>query len=166
MTPDYASPEQCRGEQVTTATDIYSLGVVLYRLLTGQLPYNLTGLRLDQVLRLVCETEPPRPSQVIADGANSEAATQRIEGNDRFRAATIRNSHFAIRNPQSLKGDLDNIVLKALKKEPDRRYESVEQFSEDIRRYLAELPVSARPDTFSYRASKFVKRNRVGVVAA
>lgn len=131
MTPDYASPEQFRGDQVTTATDIYSLSVVLYRLLTGQLPYNLTGLRLDQVFRFVCETEPPRPSQIVA----------------------------------ALKGDLDNIVLKALKKEPDRRYESVEQFSEDVRRYLAQLPVSARPDTFSYRASKFIKRNRVGVVA-
>lgn len=170
MTPDYASPEQFRGEPVTTATDIYSLGVVLYRLLTGQLPYNLTGLRLDQVLRLVCETEPPRPSQVITDTggriANSGARTQRIESSDRFQAETIRVSQFAIRNPQSLKGDLDNIVLKALKKEPDRRYESVEQFSEDVRRYLAELPVSARPDTFSYRASKFLKRNRVAVVAA
>lgn len=146
MTPAYASPEQFRGEQVTTATDIYSLGVVLYRLLTGQLPYDLNGLRLDQMLRLVCETEPPRPSYAIA---NSEASTQTIES-----------------NPQMLKGDLDNIVLKALKKEPDRRYESVEQFSEDIRRYLAELPISARPDTFSYRASKFVKRNRVAVITA
>ena len=89
-----------------------------------------------------------------------------MEGNERVGSVTIRNPHSAIRNPHSLKGDLDNIVLKALKKEPDRRYESVEQFSEDVRRYLAELPVSARPDTFSYRASKFVKRNRVGVVAA
>ncbi|HKR21843.1 MAG TPA: serine/threonine-protein kinase [Pyrinomonadaceae bacterium] len=170
MTPDYASPEQFRGDRVTTAADIYSLGVVLYRLLTGQLPYNLNGLRLDQVLRLVCETEPPRPSEVIADTgwrtASSTAKTRRIESDDRFHAETIRVSQFAIRNPQSLKGDLDNIVLKALKKEPDRRYESVEQFSEDVRRYLMELPVSARPDTFAYRASKFVKRNRVGVIAA
>ena len=168
MTPAYASPEQFRGEQVTTATDIYSLGVVLYRLLTGQLPYNLNGLRLDQMFRLVCETEPPRPSQAISqaivdsDTANSEAKTQRIEGTGGFQA----EAPTAIHNPQLLKGDLDNIVLKALKKEPDRRYESVEQFSEDIRRYLAELPVSARPDTFSYRASKFLKRNRVAVVAA
>ncbi|HET6975125.1 MAG TPA: protein kinase [Pyrinomonadaceae bacterium] len=146
MTPAYASPEQFRGEQVTTLTDIYSLGVVLYRLLTGQLPYDLSGLRLDQMLRLVCETEPTRPSHAIANSADS------TEGLDS--------------NPQTLKGDLDNIVLKALKKEPDRRYESVEQFSEDIRRYLAELPVSARPDTFSYRASKFVKRNRVAVITA
>ncbi|HWN10970.1 MAG TPA: protein kinase [Pyrinomonadaceae bacterium] len=170
MTPDYASPEQFRGEPVTTATDVYSLGVVLYQLLTGELPYNLAGLRLDQMLRLVCETEPPRPSRAIAEGglriADSTAMTQRIEGNEYVQDGIARNPKSAIRNPQSLKGDLDNIVLKALKKEPERRYESVEQFSEDVRRYLAELPVSARPDTFSYRASKFVKRNRVGVVAA
>jgi eukaryotic-like serine/threonine-protein kinase len=167
MTPAYASPEQFRGEQVTTATDIYSLGVVLYRLLTGQLPYNLNGLRLDQMFRLVCDTEPPRPSQAIADNAfaDSNLKTRRSE-DDGHQTETTRTAQFAFTNPQALKGDLDNIVLKALKKEPDRRYESVEQFSEDIRRYLAELPVSARPDTFSYRASKFVKRNRVAVIAA
>jgi tetratricopeptide (TPR) repeat protein len=128
MTPDYASPEQFRGEPATTATDVYSLGVVLYELLTGERPYDLRGLRLDEMLRAVCETEPARP--------------------------------------KTLGGDLDNIILKALKKEPERRYVSVEQFSEDIRRHLAGLPVSARPDTFTYRASKFVRRNKVGAVAA
>ena len=170
MTPDYASPEQFRGEQVTTATDVYSLGVVLYQLLTGELPYDLAGLRLDEMLRLVCETEPPRPSHAVADGglrdADSITGAQRAEGDEAFRAEDTRHPQSAIRNPQLLKGDLDNIVLKALKKEPERRYESVEQFSEDVRRYLAELPVSARPDTFSYRASKFVRRNRVAVLAA
>ncbi|HEU4597039.1 MAG TPA: protein kinase [Pyrinomonadaceae bacterium] len=163
MTPDYASPEQFRGEQVTTATDVYSLGVVLYQLLTGELPYDLTGLRLDEMLRLVCETEPPRPSRMMTGGrsesAGSEFETRPLEGQERGKRGSGAN-------PQSLKGDLDNIVLKALKKEPERRYESVEQFSEDVRRYLEELPISARPDTFSYRASKFVKRNRVGVLAA
>jgi serine/threonine protein kinase len=170
MTPDYASPEQFRGGQVTTATDVYSLGVVLYQLLTGELPYNLSGLRLDEMLRLVCETEPPRPSRAMTDGHTrtngSEFETRPMEGNSRVQKVSGSNPQPAIRNPQSLKGDLDNIVLKALKKEPERRYESVEQFSEDVRRYLEELPVSARPDTFSYRASKFVKRNRVGVLAA
>jgi tetratricopeptide (TPR) repeat protein len=131
MTPDYASPEQFRGETVTTATDVYSLGVVLYELLTGALPYELKGLRLDEMLRLVCETEVPLSSHA----------------------------------PQ-LRGDLGNIVLKAIKKEPERRYDSVEQFSEDIRRHLEGLPVAARPDTFAYRASKFVRRNKVSVLAA
>lgn len=170
MTPDYASPEQFRGGQVTTATDVYSLGVVLYQLLTGELPYDLTGLRLDEMLRLVCETEPPRPSRAVTGGrtqsAGSEFETRPMEGNSRGQKGTGVSAPHAACNPQTLKGDLDNIVLKALKKEPERRYESVEQFSEDVRRYLAELPVSARPDTFSYRASKFVKRNRVGVLAA
>jgi non-specific serine/threonine protein kinase/serine/threonine-protein kinase len=167
MTPDYASPEQFRGEPVTTSTDVYSLGVVLYELLTGALPYDLAGLRLDQMLKVVCETEPARPSQAVT-GRVSDLQTRPLtdDADDHGRPVPATNPQSSILNPQSLKGDLDNIVLKALRKEPERRYESVEQFAEDIRRHLAELPVSARPDTFAYRASKFVRRNRVAVVAA
>ncbi|MCD9187580.1 MAG: protein kinase [Pyrinomonadaceae bacterium] len=139
MTPNYASPEQFRGETVTTATDIYSLGVILYELLTGVLPYDLTDKTLDKVFQIINQTETDKPSE---------------------------NPASQIPNPKSLKGDLDNIILKSLKKEPERRYQSVMNFSEDIRRFLVGLPVSARPDTFRYRTAKFVKRNRIAVVAA
>ena len=158
MTPSYASPEQFRGETVTTATDVYSLGVVLYELLTGVLPYKLTGLRLDEMLKLVCETVPPRPS---------EAETRRHgDGEGKIRSGDVDASPDLPVSASELKGDLDNIILKALKKEPERRYDSIEQFSEDLRRHLDGLPVSARPDTFAYRTSKFIKRNSVSVLAA
>jgi eukaryotic-like serine/threonine-protein kinase len=156
MTPSYASPEQFRGEAVTTATDVYSLGIVLYELLTGAVPYDLKGLRLDEMLKLVCETVPPRPS---------EAETKR-EGGSEIRSHEAGAAARLPRSASELKGDLDNIILKALKKEPERRYDSVEQFSEDLRRHLEGLPVAARPDTVAYRTSKFVKRNKVGVLAA
>ncbi|MDP9098241.1 MAG: serine/threonine-protein kinase, partial [Verrucomicrobiota bacterium] len=143
MTPEYASPEQVRGETVTTASDIYSLGVVLYELLTGQRPYRIKTRRSDEIARAISEEEPPRPSTVVTRGQKSE-----------------------IRNQRSLRGDLDNIVLMALRKEPDRRYASVAQFSEDIRRHLEGLPVVARKDTVGYRSAKFIRRHRVGVAAA
>ena len=139
LTPDYASPEQVRGEAVTTASDVYSLGAVLYELLSGSRPLQFTARTPAEIEHTICTQEPPAPSAVTG--------TAGIPARD-------------------LRGDLDNIVLKAMQKEPARRYGSVNQFSEDIRRYLDGLPVIARKDTFAYRAGKFARRHRAGVVAS
>ena len=147
MTPEYASPEQVRGENMTTASDVYSLGVVLYELLTGQRPYRIKTRNPNEIARAITEQEPAPPSVAVARSASS-------------------NPQSEIRNPKSLRGDLDNIILKALRKEPSRRYGSVAQFSDDIRRYLEGRPVTARKDTFNYRTVKFIKRNKVIVAAA
>ena len=157
MTPEYASPEQARGESVTTATDVYSLGVVLYELLAGRRPYRLTSHHPEEVARVISEQEPERPS----DAATREDADAKGPGHAEP-ATTAPRSRVAA----SLRGDLDNIVLTAMRKDPQRRYATVEQFSEDIRRHLESLPVRARSDTFGYRAQKFVRRNRAGVAAA
>jgi serine/threonine protein kinase len=143
MTPDYASPEQVRGEPMTTASDVYSLGVVLYELLTGKKPYRIKSRRLEEISHAVAEQEPTRPSVALGGDQKSE-----------------------VRNQKLLRGDLDNIVLMALRKEPARRYSSAGQFSEDIRRHLEGLPVIARRDTIGYRASKFVARHRLAVASA
>ena len=143
MTPEYASPEQVRGERITTASDVYSLGVLLYELLTGQKPYRLKTRTAEEVSRAITDQEPERPSTALAASADSK-----------------------INRPASLSSDLDNIVLMALRKEPHRRYASVGQFSEDVRRYLEGLPVVAHKDTIPYRATKFIQRHKVGVAAA
>src|ERR1051326_162634 len=147
MTPEYASPEQIKGEPITTANDVYALGALLYELLTGERPYKLKRRTTDEITKAICEQEPTKPSVRISEFASATA-------------------HSALRNPRLLRGDLDNIVLKALRKEPQRRYASVEQFSEDIRRHLAGVPVSARKDTVAYRTSKFFQRNKISVLAA
>lgn len=146
MTPEYASPEQVRGEPVTTTSDVYSLGVVLYETLTGHSPYHFRSQSPYDVARVITETEPKKPSTTVA----------KADG----------KSKFEIRNSKLLRGDLDNIVLMALRKEPARRYQSVDQFSEDIQRHLETRPVFARKDTISYRAGKFIRRNRIGTAAA
>jgi eukaryotic-like serine/threonine-protein kinase len=145
MTPDYASPEQVRGASMTTASDVYSLGVVLYELLTEQKPYKIDNRTPTAVAKAITEQEPTRPSTAVARS---------------------RNSKLEIRNSRFLKGDLDNIVLMAMRKEVSRRYQSVAQFSEDIRRYLDGRTVIARKDTLGYRSAKFVNRHRAGVAAA
>jgi len=153
MTPEFASPEQVRGEPITTATDVYSLGAVLYELLSGARPYRTTGRTAGEMARAVLDQEPERPSTAVNRAASSaEAGMARAAHSEKLR--------------RRLRGDLDNIVLKAIRKEPERRYVSVEQFSEDIRRHLAGLPVIARPDTFSYRSGKFVRRNKAAVIGA
>lgn len=136
MTPHYASPEQFKGEAITTATDVYGLGVLLYEVLSGCRPYPVNGHPSEELARAVCEDTPPRPS-VAARGSETEDAK-------------------AI--GQRLKGDLDNIVLKAMRKEPSARYVSAEQLGEDLDRYLDGRPVLARRPTFWYRAKKFTRR--------
>ena len=143
MTPLYASPEQLRGRPITTVSDVYSLGVVLYELLSGERPYRFEGLLDDEAARMVCEQDPPRPSA---------AAKRRGGGGDRLR--------------RQLAGDLDTIVMRAMHKDPEHRFRSVEQLADDLDRYLAGLPVRSRPDTFAYRAGKFVRRHSWGVAAS
>ena len=162
LTPEYASPEQVRGERITTASDVYSLGVLLYELLTAHSPYRTQSKSFQEIIRAVCETEPPKPSEATFFKSNK---TQTENANETRRDAN-GNSKFKIQNSKSLSGDLDNIVLKALQKEPLRRYASVQEFSEDIRRYLSGLPVLARPQTLKYRFEKYIKRHRAGVFAA
>jgi non-specific serine/threonine protein kinase/serine/threonine-protein kinase len=172
MTPEYASPEQVRGLPVTTATDVYSLGVLLYELLTGRRPYRITSRNPADIARVVCDSEPLRPSTAVtrvqddsapADAITEVAVTGAAPPTSTFqRMRTVDTDRLRKR----LAGDLDTIVLKALSKEPSRRYASVDQFSEDVRRHLAGLPVIARTDTLGYRAAKFVRRNRTAVAGA
>jgi eukaryotic-like serine/threonine-protein kinase len=137
MTPEYASPEQVKGQTVTTASDVYSLGVLLYELLAGKRPYEVPAGSLTAIVKAVCETDAVAPSEAALG-----------------------------RNRAALRGDLDTIILKALRKEPERRYQTARELSEDLERYLEGRPVSARADTVGYRTGKFVRRHRTAVTAS
>lgn len=131
MTPEYASPEQVRGQRMSTVSDVYALGVMLYQLVTGKLPYELVEHNYLEYQRVICETAPKPPSAW-----------------------------------RPLPADLEQIILMALRKEPERRYSSAEQFSEDLRRFLEGRTVAAQPDSFGYRTTRFLNRNKVAVAAS
>ncbi|HUK02412.1 MAG TPA: serine/threonine-protein kinase [Steroidobacteraceae bacterium] len=141
MTPEYSSPEQIRREPITTATDIYSLGVILYRLVTGHSPYSASGNDPYALAREVCDSQPARPSASLGPQASPLGRGQ-------------------------VRGDLDSIVLMALRKEPGQRYPSAQEFAADVRRYLDKRPVAARPRSWRYTASRFIARNRAVSVAS
>jgi serine/threonine-protein kinase len=150
MTPRAASPEQLRGETPTTATDVHALGLLLYELLTGVLPFDPSGGSLPDFYHAVLEADPIRPSQALA-----RLAPERAGPVARDRSTT------PARLRRALAGDLDRIVLKALRKEPERRYGSARELAEDLRRYLNDEPIEARGDSLRYRTGKFLRRNRV-----
>jgi len=166
MTPEYASPEQVRGDPVNTLSDVYSLGVLLYELLCGHRPYQIMKRLEAEIVRIVCETEPERPSTAI----RREETRQRSDGT----TETITPSEVAQRRAErveslrrSLTGDLDDMVLMAMAKTPRRRYPSAADFSQDIERYLKGLPVGARRTHARafYQMRKFVRRHRTPVAA-
>jgi serine/threonine-protein kinase len=156
LTPEYASPEQLRGEPITTASDIYSLGVLLFELLTGRRPFEAGTRPTHEVMRSICDDDAPAASEVVTRDADEdlagELATRRGQRPDTLRRA--------------LAGDLDTILAVALHKDPARRYPSAQALSDDLHRHLEGLTVSARKDTLRYRVAKFTRRNRVAVAVA
>ncbi len=154
MTPEYASPEQAQGFQITTLSDVYSLGVILYELLTGHSPYVLKNRNALEIARTITETQPQLPSSIVnaSDDSPEDHSKTREGSPDRLR--------------RRLRGDLDNIVLMTMRKEAQRRYQYVDQLSEDIRRHLQALPIIAHKDTFAYRSAKFIRRNKIALSIA
>ena len=154
LTPEYAAPEQLQGEQITTATDIYALGVLLYLLLTGQHPTGAGRRTPVERVKAIVEFEPPRASDIVRSTSSTFSPIA-------SHAANIGASPEKLH--RQLRGDLDTILGKALKKDPAERYASVTAFAEDLRGYLQNRPIDARPDALTYRAFKFVRRNRTAV---
>jgi serine/threonine protein kinase/Tol biopolymer transport system component len=156
MTPEYAAPEQVTGGPVTTATDVYGLGVLLYALMTGQHPAGQGPHSAADLIKAIVDMDPRRLSHVVARGSSE--------------AGMVTNAARRSTTPDQLRrllhGDLETIAAKALKKNPQERYASVRDLADDLRRYLRHEPISARPDTIAYRAGKFVRRHRNSMIAA
>ena len=165
FTPWYASPEQVQGEPMTTATDVYSLGVLLYELLTGHGPYRITTLKPLEVMKAIVEQEPERPSAAVDRTVHYTSQDGEVQAILTPFSVSRTREGTPERLRQRLRGDLDAILMTALRKDPARRYPSVAAFAADLSAYLARRPVSARRDTALYRTGKFLRRNRWGVLA-
>nr|HQV32973.1 serine/threonine-protein kinase [Calditrichia bacterium] len=164
LTPEYASPEQIRGEKVSTASDIYALGILLYRLLSGHRPYHFPNRSAAGIEAVISGHQPEPPSHLFeVRKARAGKPDEESPADPMEISAARRTTPDKLR--RLLSGDLDNIILKALRKEPERRYGTVDQFAEDIERYLAGLPVNARKDSRSYLAAKFIRRHRLALAA-
>lgn len=170
LTPEYSSPEQLRGEPTTTSTDVYSLGVVLYELLTGVRPFQNESRNPAALAEAIRTKEPPKPSvAALFDStklSEDAKATSPEPANHTGRTGRTSSTRRSVPDPHALRGDIDNIVLKAIRRDPDARYSSVQEMIEDLDRYLTGLPVKATGDTLSYRARKFAKRHSAGITVA
>lgn len=165
MTPEFASPEQVRGKHITTASDIYSLGVLLYLLLSGRKPYRISTTSMLEIEKIVCELDPLKPSEAAAGGTMQLPSELPDDFFDPEETALRRGAE-PVRLRKQLVGDLDRIVLMALWKEPQRRYASAQSLADDLENYLAGEPVIARAPTLRYRVRKFIYRNKIAVAAA